>query len=119
MNKAQNAAVAGGIQQHSVGGIYPYAVVGFANGSDVVWHLENLQEGTILVRSDTHLPLAWKSAEGPVKVGTMLSNGYKFMFCTAHFIPRHVAFAKPATTGVEVTPREAYYAAMEMEVDHV
>lgn len=41
-------AIAGGLQPHSIGGIYPLAVVGIGNGDEVHYEVHNLQRGTIL-----------------------------------------------------------------------
>lgn len=48
LDKAQAAAVAGGIQQHSVGAHYPFALVGRGGGgaSGFWWEVHNLQDGT-------------------------------------------------------------------------
>jgi hypothetical protein len=37
-----------GLQKHSVGGIYPLAVVGYANGHTTVWVVEHLGTGCVL-----------------------------------------------------------------------
>jgi hypothetical protein len=43
------AAIAGGLQPHSVGELYPLAVVTYANGEGTTIFVENLQEGTVAV----------------------------------------------------------------------
>jgi hypothetical protein len=45
MNNDQARAVAGGLQEHSVGGHYPWAVVGIGNGDHVHYEVHNLQTG--------------------------------------------------------------------------
>lgn len=43
-----HTADGGGLQKHSIGGLYPFCVVGYHNGnSPVVWVVENLQDGTV------------------------------------------------------------------------
>lgn len=53
MTMAQEFAIAAGIQAHSVGDLYPVAVVGYQANADsqVVYFLENLQEGTVAMGS--------------------------------------------------------------------
>jgi len=47
LDKAQAAAVAGGIQEHSVGSLYPLAIVGRGGGdAGFHWEVHNLQDGT-------------------------------------------------------------------------
>ena len=48
MNQDQQRAVAGGLQAHSVGGTYPFCVVGIGNGSDHHYEVHNLQRDTVL-----------------------------------------------------------------------
>lgn len=45
------AAIAGGLQPHSVGDLYPLAVVSYEGGGKVVHFIENLQTGTVLLSS--------------------------------------------------------------------
>ena len=49
MTMAQEFAIAAGIQSHSVGDLYPVAVVGYQAKATcpIVYFLENLQEGTV------------------------------------------------------------------------
>lgn len=43
-----HTADGGGLQKHSIGGLYPLCVVGYHNGeSPVAWVVENLQDGTV------------------------------------------------------------------------
>jgi hypothetical protein len=44
------AAIAGGLQPHSVGELYPLAVVTYANGEGTTIFVENLQEGTVATK---------------------------------------------------------------------
>jgi hypothetical protein len=44
------AAIAGGLQPHSVGELYPMAVVTYANGEGTTIFVENLQEGTVATK---------------------------------------------------------------------
>jgi hypothetical protein len=46
------AAIAGGLQPHSVGDLYPLAVVTYANGEGTAIFVENLQDGTVAVLRD-------------------------------------------------------------------
>jgi hypothetical protein len=46
----QAAAIAGGLQPHSVGELYPLAVVTYANGEGTAIFVENLQEGTVATK---------------------------------------------------------------------
>lgn len=44
------AAIAGGLQPHSVGELYPLAVVTYANGEGTAIFVENLQDGTVATK---------------------------------------------------------------------
>jgi hypothetical protein len=44
---AQEKAIVGGLQAHSVGSCYPFAFVGYGHGDRVVYCLENLQTGEV------------------------------------------------------------------------
>ena len=37
-----------GLQKHSVGDLYPLAVVGYGNGDDTLYVIEHLTDGTVL-----------------------------------------------------------------------
>jgi hypothetical protein len=41
-------AIEGGLAEHSIGGLYPFAVVGYGNGDRVDYGVENLQTGEAL-----------------------------------------------------------------------
>lgn len=47
-----HTADGGGLQKHSIGGLYPLCVVGYNNGgSPIMWVVENLQDGTVACTS--------------------------------------------------------------------
>lgn len=48
----QERAISGGLQSHSVGDIYPLAVVGYDSGGGVSYTLENLQTGEVCMAGD-------------------------------------------------------------------
>ena len=48
----QERAISGGLQSHSVGDIYPLAVVGYDGGGGVSYTLENLQTGEVCMAGD-------------------------------------------------------------------
>lgn len=49
----QERAISGGLQSHSVGDIYPLAVVGYDNGGDgVTYTIENLQTGEVCMAGE-------------------------------------------------------------------
>jgi hypothetical protein len=49
---AQALAIAGGLQPHSVGDLYPLAVVTYDNGDDTTIFVENLQEGSVATQKE-------------------------------------------------------------------
>ncbi|MCA3173534.1 MAG: hypothetical protein ING25_10870 [Burkholderiales bacterium] len=56
------AAIAGGLQPHSVGDLYPLAVVTYANGDGTAIFVENLQEGTVATKvKDSSYPYEFDS----------------------------------------------------------
>jgi len=56
------AAIAGGLQPHSVGELYPLAVVTYANGEGTAIFVENLQDGTVaVVVKDSSYPYEFDS----------------------------------------------------------
>ena len=56
------AAIAGGLQPHSVGDLYPLAVVTYANGEETSIFVENLQEGTVATKvKDSSYPYQFDS----------------------------------------------------------
>jgi hypothetical protein len=64
MSNAQNRAIAGGIQEHSVGETYPFHPVGIANGDLINWQVHNLQTGEVL--SIDGAPGNWAVAESAI-----------------------------------------------------
>lgn len=48
MNNDQARAIAGGLQAHSVGGTYPFCVVGIGNGDKTHFEVHNLQTDEVL-----------------------------------------------------------------------
>ena len=56
------AAIAGGLQPHSVGNLYPLAVVTYANGEETSIFVENLQDGTVAAKvKDSSYPYQFDS----------------------------------------------------------
>jgi hypothetical protein len=45
---AKQAAIEGGLQAHSVGGLYPVAIVGYSGKFGVTYFAENLQDSTVM-----------------------------------------------------------------------
>lgn len=63
LNREQSRAVAGGLQQHSVGGRYPVTLVGYEHpGRGTMYYLQNLQTGKVPV---TMGGMGMPSAESP------------------------------------------------------
>jgi len=58
----QAAAIAGGLQEHSVGEYYPLAAVLYEHGNERIITIENLQEGSVATSvKDSGYPLAFDS----------------------------------------------------------
>jgi hypothetical protein len=67
---AQAHAELGGIQKHSIGALYPWAIVG--RGLQGLFEVHNLQEGTVV----THRGAVWQgSAVGACAVADMAVDG--------------------------------------------
>lgn len=52
MSEAQQAAIVGGLQPHSVGDIYPLCVVAIANGDRIVYEVHDLQRDLVAIQRD-------------------------------------------------------------------
>lgn len=108
-------AVAGGLQQHSIGGTYPFHPVAFANGDKVHWEVHNLRACTIMCDPVTDQPFVHDTAEGAInRLRAFLDDRLNH---TGYVWLRHPLPIKPAPAA-ELTPREAYQAAMEKEADY-
>lgn len=63
---AQERAIAGGLQEHSVGDIYPLAVVGFGNGDFTHYEVHDIQRGNRLgmqVGPGDHMVRKYRTAQ--------------------------------------------------------
>ena len=110
------AELSGGLQQHSIGGSYPFNPVAFANGDKVHWEVHNLRYGTIMCDPTTNQPFVCDTAEEAINhIRAFLHDRLRHYSYVWLSYPLTV---KP-TPAAELTPREAYQAAMEKEADHV
>ena len=58
LNPTGHTTDGGGLQKHSVGELYPLAVVGYCNGGATTFVVEDLQKGAVVCD--------WKHLEGPL-----------------------------------------------------
>lgn len=72
--EAQTQAELGGLQQHSIGPLYPWAVVG--RGLEGKWEVHNLQRGTVVFFGDA----VWQgTCADALGVAHMAKQGIDFM----------------------------------------
>ena len=79
------AAIAGGLQPHSVGDVYPLAVVTYANGGNTAIFVENLQEGTVATVKDSSYPCEFNSHERAL--AAIEKGGLTFSQGRPHYVP--------------------------------
>ena len=69
----QERAISGGLQSHSVGDIYPLAVVGYDNGGDgVTYTIENLQTGEVCMAGDW--VRQWDNSRWPLEFAKVIGT---------------------------------------------
>lgn len=125
MNYAGHHPVHAGLQNESVGDIYPLAIVGYGKGDLTNYVIENLVTGQCLGHPGGRGPKQWPSVK--------CARNY---IENLHFLPRIESvweFKRPVYDGTvlvwphteqptvrftyrPLTPREAYYAAAEQDI---
>lgn len=128
MSYAGHHPVHAGLQNESVGDIYPLAIVGYANGDLTTYVIENLVTGQCLGHPGNRGPKQWAS-----------ERVARFYITQLHQLPRVKSvweFKRPVYDGDvlvwpenlvgtirktvtpkrPLTPREAYYAAAEQDI---
>ena len=68
----QARAISGGVQPHSMGDIYPLAVVGYDNGEGVSYTLENLQTGEVCMAGSW--VRQWQIAKHPLEFAKVIGT---------------------------------------------
>lgn len=123
---AKQAAKAGGLQEHSLGDCYPYAVVGYGNGGVTTFVVENLQTGeTQTLRDGTLATCDAKLACQRQQVAYRWKGGWSKE--RPRYVNGNLSLPdEPSTTyatslveqetvlGRKLTPREQYQLAMEI-----
>lgn len=125
---AKQAAKAGGLQEHSLGDCYPYAVVGYGNGGTTTFVVENLQTGEVAVDNQGGLCSgdAYKACRMQANIakgewhGGWSKDRPRFLFGDLS-IPDEASSTYAAELasqenklGRKLTPREQYQLAMEI-----
>lgn len=112
-----------GLQNHSVGSIYPLAVVAYDNGTQLCYTIENLADGTVCcAREDgcgivgprqwdrVILALNWLSASGP-------THGFTTVWVAARPVFDEDGFLQlPPPPAVPLTPYQEYQRALELDL---
>jgi hypothetical protein len=113
-----------GLQNHSVGSIYPLAVVAYDNGNELRYTIENLTDGTVCCTRDDSggrgvvprqwdraiLALSWLSDSRPTR-------GFTTVWVAARPVFDQYGFLQlPPPPAVPLTPYQEYQRALEMDV---
>jgi hypothetical protein len=79
------AAIAGGLQPHSVDYWYPLAVVTYANGNDTTIFVENLQEGSVATKKEGS-PYPYKFDSHDQALAAIEEGGLVFSKGRPHYV---------------------------------
>jgi hypothetical protein len=80
------AAIAGGLQPHSVGELYPLSVVTYANGGRTAIFVENLQDGSVATKKEgASYPRLFDSHEHAL--AEIEAGGLLFSKGRPHYVP--------------------------------
>jgi hypothetical protein len=107
--QAEQRAWAGGLQQHSIGPLYPWAVVG--RGTESAWEVHNLQDSTVIF----HGAQPWQgSCRDALGLAHMAKHGLEYLAMSGYRLQpepptAHEQALKAGTRddvlGTEVSPR--------------
>jgi len=116
----QKAAIAGGLQQHSVGALYPLLVVGIDHHKyGLCWVVQNLQTGAYAALrppSGKRGALAFSTATYAQAVAQFVAAGIRRLGWVAGPLSRDVEGALVIGAQQE-TPRQAFYNSLDTDTD--
>lgn len=78
---AQEKAIVGGLQPHSVGKAYPFGIVAYTNGNTTLYTVENVAEGTVACCGSVVLQYG-KAQDAATVLGGIISGTLQ---CHVHF----------------------------------
>lgn len=112
-----------GLQNHSVGSIYPLAVVAYDNGTQLRYTVENLTNGTVCCARDDGcgnvIPRQWDRV---VLAINWLSSGTETSGFTTVWVEARPVFDEdgflqlPPPPAVPLTPYQEYQRALELDL---
>lgn len=117
-----------GLQNHSVGDIYPLAIVGYGKGDLTTYVIENLVTGQCLGHPGERGPKQWSSGRGasnylarlhhlPLVESVWELKRPVYDGCVLVWPEKLVGtIRKTVTPDRPLTPREEYYAAAEQDI---
>lgn len=116
----QKAAIAGGLQQHSVGALYPLLVVGVDHHKyGLRWVVQNVQTGhyaALRPPSGRHGALAFTTATYAQAVEQFVASGIRRLWWVAGPLSRDVGGDLVIGANQE-TPRQAFYNSHDTDTD--
>jgi len=116
----QKAAIAGGLQQHSVGALYPLLVVGIDHHKyGLSWVVQNVQTGQYAAfhhPSGQHAALDFPSATCAAEVAQRYADGSRRLRWVAGPLSRDEA-GDILIGAQQETPRQAFYNSHDTDAD--